>query len=109
MQNIWETIKNYYFILGKSYQVNPVIFLGIHIVATPLFLFAMAWMIKNYRKKRSIILPLVIAVLVFNSANIYLVVFGKNIPWWIYALLALTTIISGFFSYIKVRKKIKAT
>lgn len=106
MQNIWQAIKNYYTILGKNYHVDPVIFLGIHVVATPLFLLAVAWVVKNLRQKKSILVPVIVAALIFNAANIYLIIAGKNIQWWIYAILAVTTIVSGFFSYKKIHKKI---
>ena len=105
MLNIWEAIKNYYITLGENYKVNPLIFLGIHVVATPLFIASVAWLIHWYRTKKEIILPVIVSFLVFNSANIYLVFFGKNIPWWIYGLLLTTTLISGYFSYKKIRSK----
>lgn len=108
MQKIWHTIKDYYITLGENYQVNPIIFLGLHIIATPLFILSVAWLIKNYRQKKSIVWPVIVSIFIFNAANIYLVIFGKNIPWWIYAILAATTIISGYFSFKKVRKKINA-
>ena len=106
MQNIWEAIKNYYLTLGKNYHVDPAVFLGIHVLATPLFLLAAAWLIKNYQQKKSIFLPVIIAVFIFNAANIYLVMAGKNIQWWIYAILAVTTIVSGYFSFKKIHHKI---
>lgn len=108
MQNAWEAIKKYYITLGENYHVNPIIFFGIHVVATPLFVLSVAWIIKNYREKKSMLWPVIISVLIFNAANIYLVIFGKNIPWWIYTLLIITTLVSGFFSYKKVRKKMKS-
>lgn len=107
MQNIWEVIKNYYKSLGENYKVDPVIFLAIHVIATPVFIAAVAWIVSNYKAKRSLVLPVVVATLVFNAANIYLVIVGKNIPWWIYALLATTTILSGYFSIKKIKKKLK--
>jgi len=107
MQNIWDAIKQYYINLGENYKVDPVIFLAIHIIATPLFIAAVAWIVSNYKAKRSLVLPVVVATLVFNAANIYLVIVGKNIPWWIYAILASTSIISGYFSIKKIKKKLK--
>ena len=108
MQNIWEGIKNYYITLGKNYHVNPIIFLGIHVIATPLFILSTAWILKNYRQKKSLLFPVVTALLIFNAANLYLAFFGKQIPWWIYAFLIITTTVSGFYSYTKIRKKIKS-
>lgn len=107
MQNIWEAIKNYYITLGENYKVNPLIFLGIHVAATPLFIASVAWLIHWYKKKKDIILPIIVSFLIFNAANIYLVIFGKNLPWWIYGLLLATTLISGYFSYKKIRRKMK--
>ncbi len=107
MQNIWEAIKHYYISLGENYKVDPVIFLAIHVVATPVFIAVVAWIVSNYKAKRSLVLPVVVATLVFNAANIYLVIEGKNIPWWIYAILASTTIITGYFSIKKIKKKLK--
>lgn len=107
MQNILEAIKNYYIALGENYEVNPLIFLGIHVVASPLFIACVAWLVNWYKQKKDIALPVVVSLLIFNAANIYLVVFGKNIPWWIYGILLATTLISGYFSYFKIRKKMK--
>lgn len=105
---MWETIKKYYVTIGNKYQVDPVIFLSIHAVATPLFIFAVAWLIKKYKKKQSIILPAIISVFIFNAANIYLVLFGRNIQWYIYFILAISTIITGYLSYLKIKKKLKS-
>ena len=107
MQNIWATIKDYYITLGKNYYLNPIIFLSIHIVATPLFVLSAAWLIKNYRRKKSIVWPVIVSLFIFNAANIYLVVLGRNIPWYIYAILAGTTFLSGYFSFKKIQKKMK--
>lgn len=95
--------------LGKNYHVNPIIFLGIHVAATPLFIAAVAWLVRNYRKKRSIVLPVIVAVLIFNAANIYLVAVGKNFPLFVYIILASTTLWSAYFSYRKIRKKAKTS
>ena len=103
---MWDAIKEYYTTIGNKYHVDPVIFLGIHIVATPLFIFASAWIVKKYKKKKSIFLPAVTSVLIFNAANIYLILFGENIPWYIYFILALTSIITGYLSILKIKNKL---
>lgn len=105
MRSVWTFIKDYYSKIGIYYHVNPIIFVGIHIVATPLFILSVSWLISRYRKKKDIIFPAIVTVFIFNVANIYLVIFGKNIPWYIYTILAVTTLASGYFSYIKIRKR----
>ena len=103
---MWEAIKEYYTTIGNKYHVDPVIFLTIHVVATPLFIFAVAWLVKRYKKKQTIILPAITCVFIFNAANIYLVLFGKNFPWFIYFILSITSIITGFLSYVKIKNKL---
>lgn len=103
----WNLIKHYYVSIGERYHVNPVIFPAIHIIATPLFIASVWWIVYNHKHKSSIILPVVVAILVFNAANIYLVAAGKNIPIWVYMILLASTLLSGYFTIIKVRKRLK--
>jgi uncharacterized membrane protein len=105
----WEAIKNYYTTLGEKYSVDPILFVGIHVVATPLFAAAVAWIIYNHKKKKSIILPSIVAAFIFNAANIYVIAVGKNIPWWIYGIVGVTTIISTYVTVKKIRKKLNTT
>jgi len=107
--NWWESIKSYYLTLGERYEVDPVLFVGIHIVATPLFAAAVWWIVYNYKKRKPIVLPAIVAAFIFNAANIYLVIWGRGIPWWIYAIVGTTTIISTYFTVKNIRKKLKAT
>lgn len=104
----WDAVKQYYIILGEKYSVDPLLFVGIHVVATPLFAAAVAWIIYNRKKKRPLLLPSIAAAFIFNAANIYLIVVGKNIPWWIYGIVGLTTVISTYFTVRKIRKRITA-
>ncbi|MEO7801955.1 MAG: hypothetical protein ABIR81_08150 [Ginsengibacter sp.] len=106
MQSVWEVIKNYYSTLGTRCQVDPIIFLARHVVATPLFILCIKWLVKNYRNKKSLACPLISSVMTFNAANIYVIIFGKIIPWWIYVILGATTLISGYFSYKSVNQKL---
>lgn len=103
---MWDTIIEYYKTLGIKYNVNPVVFLAIHVLATPPFLFSVAWLIKNLKKRTSILFPIAFAFLFFNAANIYLVFAGKNIPFWIYSIIGLMTLFSGYVTYKKIKKKI---
>jgi hypothetical protein len=108
MKELWNSIKQYYHTLGEKYSVDPVLFLAIHIVATPLFILAVSWLLKNFKRKKPLFLPVITALFIFNAANIYLVLSGRNIPWYIYFILGITTLISGFFSYRKIRTKMKS-
>ena len=103
---MWNAITEYYFMLGEKYRVNPIIFFAIHVFATPLFLFSVAWLIKNLKKGVSILFPIAFVLLFFNAANIYLVFVGQNIPFWIYGIIGFITLFSGYITYKKIKKKI---
>ena len=104
----WEIIKNYYVTLGKNYHVDPLLFLGLHVVATPLFALAVGWIVHNSKKRKSIVLPAIVAAFIFNSANLYLVFFGKNISVWVYLILGATTLLTGYFTVSKIGKRIRS-
>ena len=104
--NWWQSIKSYYSQIGEQYQVDPLLFVGIHVVATPLFAAAVAWIIYNKKKKKSLVLPSVIAIFIFNAASIYLIIFGQGIPFYIYAIVGASAVISGYFTYRKIQKSL---
>ena len=103
----WQAIVDYYTTIGNRYRVDPVIFVGLHVVATPLFAAAVWWIVYNRKKNRSLVLPVITATLIFNAANIYLIAVGRNIPWWIYAIVIGTTLISSFFTIRKIKARLK--
>jgi hypothetical protein len=108
MGQIWEFIKEHYMLLARTYGVDPAIFIGIHVVVTPIFIVSVSWLIRNYRSGKDITLPLIVTIILYNIANIFLVISGKNIPWYIYAAIAATTLFTGYFSYGRIRKKMQS-
>lgn len=102
----WDAIVNYYKTIGEKYSVDPVLFVGIHVVATPLFAAGVWWIVYSRRKGYSLVAPIVMATLIFNAANIYLIIYGKDIPWWIYGIIGSTTLISSYFTIKKVKAKL---
>jgi len=104
--NWWNSIKNYYTQIGEHYQVDPLLFVGIHVIATPLFAATVAWIVYNKKQRKSLLLPSLVAVFIFNAASIYLIVFGKDIPFYIYAIVGTSAVVSGYFTFRKVKKKV---
>jgi len=102
-------IKEWFLSLGTKYNVNPWIFGGIYVGAIPFFSLSVAWIIKNYRKDKSIILPVFFALLFFISAYIYLIIAGKNVPLWVYAVVVLMIIYGVYSTMNKIKKKISSS
>ena len=81
---LWTGAKAWFLGLGAKYGVNPIIFGAIYVGAIPFFLASVAWLIRNVRSHRSIVLPALCASFFLISAYLYLIFAGKNIPVWVY-------------------------
>jgi len=104
-----EIIQNYWLealSIGANYGVNPVIFAGIYIGAIPLFSISIGWLVNRYRNKRSIALPSVIASGFFLSSYVYAILFGKNLPWWFYAIVIAWVLIGALFVWKSTKNKL---
>lgn len=103
---MWEKFIEWFLSLGESYGVNPFIFGGIYIGAIPFFSLSIAWLIRNYRKGKSIVFPALSAIFFFISAYIYLIFAGKNVPVWVYVVVVLLIIVGAHSTIKKVRRQI---
>ncbi len=102
----WEAIQNWFLGLGAEYGVNPFIFGAIYVGAIPFFSASIGWLVRNYRKGRSIVLPALSAIFFFISAYLYLMFAGKNVPWWVYGAVVLLILVGAYSTITKVRRRI---
>jgi Na+/melibiose symporter-like transporter len=107
--NIWQNIYDYYFEISTKYAVNPIVFISIHAVCTPLLILVIWWLLRTKKLGKPIIAPLLCAIVLYNIANVYLVIVGRNIPLYIYLMLILFTLYSGYISVSKIREKLADT
>lgn len=103
----WDMFKEWFLSLGEKYNVNPFIFGGIYIGAVPFFLLSLAWTIKNIRKKKPVILPVMLTGFFFISAYLYLIIVGKNIPVWVYIFIGLLIGYGVYSTINKIKSKAK--
>jgi O-antigen/teichoic acid export membrane protein len=103
---MWESLQAWFLSFGQEYGVNPVIFGAIYVGAIPFFTLSIAWLVRNKRAGKSIVLPVLSAGCFFVSAYVYLAIAGKNIPEWVWIFLG-ALIVYGTYSTVKsVRSKI---
>jgi len=88
--------------VGDSYGVNPLIFGIIYVGAIPLFTLSVAWLIRNYNRGFSIVLPVLCATFFFVSAYLYLMIAGENVPWWVYGIVILMLLYGIWATYKKI-------
>jgi len=102
-----ESFQEWFLSLGQNYGVNPWIFGIIYVGAIPFFLASIAWLVKNKKAGKAIVLPVLSAGFFFVSAYLYLAIAGKNIPIWVWLFLGVL-VIYGFWSTVRdVRKKLE--
>ena len=104
----WQAIQDWFFGLGAQYGVDPLIFGAIYVGAIPFFTLSLGWLVRNLRRKRSVVLPTLAAGFFFISAYLYLLVAGENIPVWVYAVVAALVAFGAYSTVRKVRKRVAA-
>jgi len=102
-----DGIKEWALGLGAQYGVNPVIFAAIYIGAIPFFALSISWLIRNFKRGKSIVLPVLCASFCFVSAYLYLAIVGKGIPAWVYVFIAVVLLYGAVSTVRKVRTQIQ--
>ena len=101
---MFEAINDWFMGLGAEYGVNPYIFGAIYVGAIPFFLATVAWMVRRKRRGQPIALQIIIAGFLAMSAYIYLIFAGRNLAWWVYAIIAALVLYSIWSLIKKVRE-----
>ena len=102
---MWETFTEWFLSLGDQYGVNPIIFGSIYVGAIPFFTVSVARLVRNLRRKQSIVLPALSASFFFVSAYLYLLVVGHNIPLWVYGFIAVMMAYGVYSTVQKIRRQ----
>jgi hypothetical protein len=76
----WQLIKEWTYSLGEKYNVNPAIFSAIYLGTIPFFFASLGWLVRNIKKNKPVVIPVLCTGLFFISAYLYLIIVGKNIP-----------------------------
>lgn len=105
---MWDSFVTWFMSLGEQYGVNPIIFGSIYVGAIPFFSLSVAWLVRNARKKKSIVLPTLSAGFFFISAYLYLLIAGHNIPWWVYGLIVVLVAYGGYSTFNNIRSRVPA-
>ena len=105
---MWEAFTEWFLSLGEQYGVNPIIFGSIYVGAIPFFTLSVARLVRNLRRKQSIVLPALSAGFFFISAYLYLLIAGRNIPLWVYGFLAVMVLFGVYSTVKKIRRQAAA-
>ncbi|MFQ5817188.1 MAG: hypothetical protein ACE5H2_04420 [Terriglobia bacterium] len=92
--------------LGAQYNVNPFTFAAIYLAATPLFIAGLYWLLRSYRRKEPLFLPALLTGFSFCCPYLYLILFGRGLPWYIYAAVIAVVGLGGGRAYLQIRAKL---
>jgi hypothetical protein len=103
---LWAEIRNWFFGLGERYGVNPLVFGSIYVGAIPFFSLSIAWLVRNVRRRRSPVVPILCASFCFVSAYLYLLFAGKNLPVWVYLFIFGMITFGAWSAFRKVKSRL---
>jgi hypothetical protein len=85
-----------------SYSVDPIVFLVIYFASAPFFYYAFFRMIRALAKRlgNEIMLWSALFLGATVAPFVYVLLFGRNLPWWVYGIMALL-IGQGVFYLVK--------
>lgn len=74
-----------------TYGVNPVVFVGIYLVCVPIFYYSLFRTFRALAKKLGKEVMLWSAIFLCTNVLpfVYVLFFGRNIPWWVYGIIAI--------------------
>lgn len=104
---MWDQLLDWLLSLGDEYGVDPVVYAVIYVAAAPLFFGSLAWLVRRLRSHRSTALPLASTALFFSAPTLYVVIAGRNLPAWVYAVLIGLAVLGAAMAVRKVRAQLR--
>lgn len=93
--------------MGLEHNVNPILFAILYIGTIPPYMGSMVWAVKNHRSKKGIALPLISTMFFFILPAMYVAVFGRNVAWWVYAIIFFMVVYGSYSAYKKFKSKLE--
>lgn len=100
--HLWEHVHT----LSVRYGLNPAIFGVLYIAHHPLFWGTMAWLAARVRLRRPVRLQVALGVFFWVMPYAYIVLFGRNLPLWIYPIVGVVLLVGGRHAVGEIRKNL---
>lgn len=102
MQYILSKIEALMQTARDEYAVDPIVFLVIYLIAVPFFYYSLIRLMRALAKRLTDEIAVWSAVFMGAVAApfIYVLLFGRNLPWWVYGVIFLL-IGQGVFSLVR--------
>lgn len=103
IQNFWVEIAQ----MGVEHNVNPFLFAVLYFGTIPPYMGSMVWAVKNHKKQKDITLPIISTLFFFVLPGLYIIIFGRNVAWWVYLIIAFIILFGSMSIFQKMKAKIE--
>ena len=104
---MWADLVEWLGTLGDEYGVDPLVYAILYVGSAPFFFGSLAWLIHRLRRRGDVLIPALSTAVFFSLPTLYVVVAGRNLPWWAYGLLAALTILGAVSAIGRVRSALR--
>ncbi|MEO7716690.1 MAG: hypothetical protein ABIY70_10835 [Capsulimonas sp.] len=100
LTHLWAHVHT----LSLRYEVDPIVFGVLYIAHHPLFWGTMAWLAARVRLQRPVLPQIVLGVFFWVMPYGYILLFSRNLPVWIYFVVAVVLLVGGRHAFGEIRK-----
>lgn len=100
----WSLLMDWVDRIADTYHINPVIFGVVYFGAMPFFMASLWWLVRCLKRRQKLIWPSLSTGFWFCSSYLYLVIAGRNVPWWAYALVGGVMLYGTYFTWRSLRR-----
>lgn len=101
LSDLWQGITE----LGAEHNVDPVLFAILYFGSIPPYMGSMFWAVKNHKRGSGVALPVISTLFFFILPALYVAVFGKDVAWWVYAIIAFMVIYGSYSVIVKLKAR----
>lgn len=103
--NIGDWLVDKEELISIKYEVEPLIFILLQIITTPFYFWAWAKIFSGIRKKRKLDIKwTMILLFVISIPYLYVLIYGRNIPYFVYLIFIVLVVVVGIRNYFRLKK-----
>ncbi|WP_374948865.1 hypothetical protein [Mucilaginibacter sp.] len=106
MMEYLTMLKDWVIELGEKHSVDPLVLGSLYLVSKLSFFTFIGFLLKNLKDKKPILTLILFAAASFSLPYMYLIIAGRNIPFWVYLFIVVMFFYGGFTIYKKVTEKV---
>jgi hypothetical protein len=105
---VWEDLIDWLGSLGEQYGVDPVVYAVLYVGSAPFFFGSLAWLIRRLRRHEPWGVPAASTAFFFILPTLYVVLAGRNLPGWVWAVLIALTVVGAVSAIRRIRTELRS-